>query len=137
MSGPVTDEQRVAVAAEVGDALAHGRMPEQRLVTEDATLRGTMFDTTLGVVTDQLGARWTALVAAFPSYAFHQREAHAVPGERVIVVGAAVSPGSSALTAAIYSFRGDRICGAECHRYPADAFRRVDLEWSGLGAGSA
>ena len=59
------------------------------------------------------------------------------PGERVIVVGAAVSPGSSALTAAIYSFRGDRICGAECHRHPADAFRRVDLEWSGLGAGSA
>lgn len=123
----------MGVAWAVGDALAQGRLPDRHLATEDARLHGTMFDATLGVPTDRLWERWRTLVAAFPAYAFHQRQAHSIPGECVIVVGVAVSPGSSALTGALYHFRGARISAVESFHHPHAAFARARLPWPGLG----
>lgn len=133
--GPATEAERVAQVRLVTQMLGDGRTPGPEQLTDDAMTLGSFF----GIHNESIGEptvqRWADLLEAAPRLRVAPRSIHPVSGERVMLVVVAVQPGSTALAAALFSFRGARISQIECFADAARAFEHVGMAMPPAGTG--
>lgn len=135
MTAPATEAERIARVREVTQMLAEGRIPGPEQLTDDAMTLGSFFGAHNETVGEPTSERWATLLEAGPSVRVAPKSLHAVAGDRVMQVLVAVRPGSAALGAALYSFRGTRISQIECFADAARAFEQVGMAMPPPGSG--